>query len=94
MFIMRYRSDGSLKRYKAGIMAKGYMHIYCVDYQEMFVPVAKIHVVIGLVSLVTSFDWYLAQFNVNNIFLHGNMEKEIFMDIIMGFKRKLRNNKM
>ena len=52
-----------------------------VDYQETFAQVAKMKTIKILLSLVVNFDWELQQYDVKNAFLHGELEKEIYMSI-------------
>ena len=33
-----------------------------------------------LLSLAANFDWPLKQFDVKNVFLHGDLEEEVYMD--------------
>lgn len=65
-------------------MAKGYTQSYGVDYQETFMPVAKINNVRILLSLAANQDWPLLQFDVKNIFLHGEISEEIYIDLPQG----------
>ena len=48
---------------------------------ETFSPVAKLNTVRVLLSFAANLDWPLLQFDVKNVFLHGDLEEEIYVDI-------------
>ena len=81
IFIVKHNADGYIERYKARPVAKGYTQIYRMDYQETFIPMAKMNSVRILLSLAANMDWALHQFDVKNIFLHGDMKDDVYMDI-------------
>lgn len=56
VFTIKYKSDGTLKRYKATLVAKGFTQIYGIDYLETFAPVAKLNIVRVLLSLAANLD--------------------------------------
>ena len=57
VFTVKYKADGSLERYKAWLVAKGYTQTYGVVYQETFAPVAKMNIVRIFLSLTANYDW-------------------------------------
>ena len=90
VFTIKRKPNGSIEIYKARLVAKGFIQTYGIDYQETFIPVTKINSIRILLSLVVYFNWPLHQLGVKNVFLNGNLEEEMFMDLPSGFEEKLR----
>ena len=85
---MKYKSDGTIDRYKARLVAKGYAQTYAIDYQETFAPIAKMNTIRVTLSLAINLDWSLKQFDAKNVFLHGDLLEEVYMDPPLGFTPK------
>ena len=66
-------------------MAKDFTQTYGVDYLETFAPIAKMNTVRVILSLAANNNWDLQQFNVKNVFLHGDLEEEIYMELPPGY---------
>ena len=45
VFIVKYRSDGTVEIYKARLVAQAYTKTYGVDYEETFALVAKLNTI-------------------------------------------------
>nr|GEV55611.1 retrovirus-related Pol polyprotein from transposon TNT 1-94 [Tanacetum cinerariifolium] len=80
VFSVKMNSDGSIARLKARLVAKVYAQTYGIDYFETFLPVAKIFSIRLFISLAATYDWALHKLYVKNAFLHGDLEKEVYME--------------
>ena len=54
VYKIKTRSDGTIDRYNARLVAKGFTQEYGIDYEETFAPVARLSSVRTLITISAS----------------------------------------
>ena len=88
IFKLKHKSDGSIERYKARTIAKGFKEENGFDYDEIFSPIIKITTVRILLSLAINHKCFIHKLDLSNAFLHGELQETIFREQPWGFINK------
>ena len=79
VFRIKRNKHGSIDRYKARLVTKGFHQRPGCDYTETFSPVVKPVTIRIVLPLAVRQGWSLRQLYVNNAFLQGTLKEDVFM---------------
>jgi hypothetical protein len=85
VYKIKHKEDGTIDRYKARLVAKGFKQWYGSDYEDTFSLVVKMATTKIILSIVISRGWCLRELDVQNAFLHGVMEEDVYMKQSPGY---------
>jgi hypothetical protein len=85
VFKKKLRPDGTIERYKARLVIKGYSQKESEDFFDTYSPVARLTTIRVLLSLATSHGLLVHQMDVKTTFLNGEVYDEIYMEQPAGF---------
>ena len=85
VYSLKYNPDGSIARYKARLVARGFSQAYGLDYHETFSLVARLSSIRVLFSLALDQYWPLHQLDVSNAFLYRDLDEQVFMEQPPGY---------
>ena len=82
---IKRNADGSIERFKARIVAKGYSQRPGIDYNEVFAPTFRPATLRLILALAAIDDLELRSVDVTSAFPNGDLEEEIYMKQPEGF---------
>jgi hypothetical protein len=85
VYKVKQKPDGSVERFKARVVAKGYLQQHGVDYNEVFAPVSKHATLRVLLSIAAAQDLEIIHLDIKTAFLNGVLEEDVWMELPEGF---------
>lgn len=84
VFKVKYTSSNLVDRYKARLVARGFIQIYGIDYSETFAPTLKFELLRMLLAFAAYHNLLVHQMDVPNAYLKGDLQEDIYMEISQG----------
>ena len=86
IYKIKHAADGSIEKYKAIFLARGFSWKEGIDYEETFAPVARYTSIRSILALATVMKWKIHQMDVKTAFLNGVVEEEVYVEKPLGFE--------
>jgi hypothetical protein len=86
VFCNKQDEHGVVTRNKARLVAKGCAQVACLDFEETFVPVARLKSIRILLAYAAHHSFKLFQMDVNSAFLNGPIKEEVYVEQPPGFE--------
>ena len=85
VFKRKMKPDGSIEKYKARLVIKGYRQREGLDYFDTYSPVTRINSIRMILAIAALRNLEVHQMDVKTAFLNGELDEEIYMDQPEGF---------
>ena len=77
IYKIKHAADGSIEKYKARFVARGFSQKEGINYEETFSPVERYTSIRAIMALASMMKWDLHQMDVKTTFLNGVIEEEV-----------------
>ena len=94
IFKKKMKADGSIDKYKARLIIKGYKQKEGLNYFDTYSPVTRISSIRMLIAITAIHNLEIHQMDVKTAFLNGDLDEEIYMEqpegfIVLGQEKKV-----
>ena len=88
VYKVKTNSGGSIERYKARLVARGFDQKFGSDYDETFCPVVRLESLRTLIALSSQRGLELHHVDVQTAFLNGTLQEDIYMKQPEGYEKQ------
>ena len=93
-WVYKIKRDGNyqVERYHVRLVVKGYAQKEGINFNEIFSLVVRLITVKVVLTMCATLDLHLEQLDVKTVFLHGELEEEIYMLQLESFAETGKKN--
>ncbi len=81
VFSLKFCLDGSLERFKARLIARGFTQQYGIDYTETFALTVQMATMRAFFVIVACEDLECRQYDIKNAFTESTLNEELWMKL-------------
>ena len=77
VFTLKFNPDGTLERFKARLVVRGFSQAYGIDYTETFAPTVRMATLRAFMAIVVCKDLECLYFDIKNAFTKSELKEEL-----------------
>jgi len=85
IYKVKQATDGSVEKYKARFVARGFSQIEGIDYEETFAPITRYSSIWMILAFLVQMGWHI-HMDVKTAFLNEVIEEEVYIEQPKGFE--------
>ena len=85
IFKKKMKACGTIDKYKARLVIKGYKQNEGLDYFDTYSPVTRINSIRMVLAIAALRNLEIHQMDVKTVFLNGDLDEKIYIDQLDGF---------
>ncbi|KAH9113223.1 hypothetical protein LEN26_000145 [Aphanomyces euteiches] len=94
VFRVKENSDGTIDRYKARLVVKGFLQVKGLDYNDVFAHVMRLESLRTLLAIANAHDLPVDQMDIDTAFLYGVLEDTIYIEVPDGISTQEISNEV
>jgi Reverse transcriptase (RNA-dependent DNA polymerase)/gag-polypeptide of LTR copia-type len=88
VYLIKTKVDGTIERFKARLVARGFSQVHGQDYTETFAPTVRMDTLRLFLAAVAAEDLECAQFDIKNAFTESDLKEKIYLTAPKGVEVK------
>eukprot|EP01018_Ginkgo_biloba_P024033 Gb_18988 [translate_table: standard] len=86
LYKIKHAANGSIEKFKARFVSRGFSQIEGVDYEDTFAPVARYTSIRAVIAIAAEMGRKIHQMDVKTAFLNGLIQEEVYIEQPQGFE--------